>query len=56
MENSVRNFAIDWQDWASMQNLSTQELADWGSALTILARVADPSGTLTEELQENGIL
>lgn len=56
MIDTVRNLAIEWQDWASMQNLSLGELAEYTGAIAQLAKVADPSGELTEELKENGIL
>lgn len=56
MEDTVRNFAIDWQDWASNQNLSYGELAQWQDAIRMLAWVADDDGELLEELKENGIL
>ncbi len=55
MEDTVRNFAIDWQDWASNQNLSYGELAEWTGAIEQLAR-ATGSEELIEELKENGIL
>lgn len=56
MEDTVRNFAIDWQDWASTQNLSYGELSYWTMYIRALAQLADPSGGLIEELKENGIL
>ena len=56
MYETVKNFAIDWQDWASQQNLSYGELAGWASAIEQLAANADPSGGLVEELKENGVL
>lgn len=56
MEDTVRNLAIDWQDWASQQSLSYGELAEWTGAIEQLARAADPSGELIEELKENGVL
>lgn len=56
MYETVSNLAIDWQDWASMQNLSYGELADWQGAIEQLARVADPSGELLTELKENGVV
>lgn len=56
MIDTVRNFVIDWQDWASMQNLSYGELADWQGAIEQLAKVADTSGELLTELKENGVI
>ena len=55
MEDTVRNFAIDWQDWASQQNLSYGELSEWTGAIEQLA-IATGSKELIEELKENGIL
>ncbi len=55
MVDTVRNFAIDWQDWASNQNLSYGELAEWTGAIEQLAR-ATGSDELLEELKENGII
>ena len=56
MEDTVRNFAIDWQDWSSRKGLSYHELSDWQNAIEALAKVADESGELIEELKENGII
>ena len=56
MEDTVRNFAVDWQDWASQQNLSYEELSQWQHALEWLANTADSGGELLNELRENGIL
>ncbi len=56
MQETVRNFAIDWQDWASTQNLSYGELGQWANILEQLASTADPSGGLSEELKENGVI
>jgi len=56
MVETVRNLAIDWQDWASQQSLSYGELADWTGAIEQLARAADPTGELLTELKENGVL
>lgn len=55
MIDTVRNFAIDWQDWASQQNLSYGELAECTGAIEQLAK-ATGSSELIEELKENGIL
>lgn len=56
MYDTVRNFAIDYQDWASTQNLSYEEVSQWAIALEHLAELADPSGELLEELKENGVI
>ena len=56
MEDTVRNFAIDWQDWSSQKGMSYAELTEWQNAIRALAKVADESGQLTEELKENGII
>lgn len=56
MIDTVRNLAIDWQDWASQQSLSYGELAEWAIAFEHLAELADPSGELKEELKENGVI
>ena len=56
MRDTVRNFAIDWQDWASDEDLSYGELADWTGIIRTMAELADDSGELKEELTENGIL
>lgn len=55
MIDTVRNFAIDWQDWASQQSLSYGELTEWTSAIEQLA-IATGSSELIEELKENGII
>ena len=48
----AREYAIDWQHWASEQNLSYAELAEWAEALRGLALDFD----LVEEFEENGII
>ncbi len=48
----ARDYAIEWQQWASEQNLSLDELHEWQ---TIFAELAERFG-LEEEFQENGIL
>ena len=55
MIDTVRNFVIDWQDWASQQNLSYGELIEWTGAIEQLAK-ATGSEELIEELKENGVL
>lgn len=56
MKDTIRNFAIDWQDWASQQNLSYGELAVWQEAIKQMAEIADETGELYRELKENGVL
>lgn len=58
MIDTVRNFAIEWQDWASQQSLSLGELAAWTNTIQKMAELADDDGSegLVEELRENGIL
>ncbi len=56
MIDTVRNFAIDYQDWASNQNLGYGEVAVYQEAIKQLAEIADESGDLYRELVENGVL
>ena len=56
MKDTVRNFAIDWQDWASGEDMSYGELAGWAGVIKTMAELADESGELKEELEENGVL
>lgn len=56
MEDTVREFVIDWQCWASQQNLSYSELAQWTDAIRMLASAVDDDGELIEELKENGVI
>ena len=51
-QGEARQYAIDWQSWASEQNLSYGELADWGAIFTELANKFD----LKEEFFTNGII
>jgi len=46
------SYAIDWQNWASNQNLSYAELAEWQEVFTKLAIKFD----LQDEFKENGII
>ena len=50
-EGEARQYAIDWQNWASEQNLSYGELAEWGVVFEKLGEKFN----LTEEFKENGI-
>lgn len=56
MIDTVRNFAVDFQDWASNQSMSYGELAEWAGAIETMATLADDTGELLEELKENGVL
>ena len=48
----ARQKAIDWQSWASEQNLSMGEYLEWS---IYFEELADRFG-LTEEFRENGII
>lgn len=48
----ARQYAIDWQTWASEQNLSYGELAEWSAHFREIAECFD----LVEEFEENGII
>lgn len=50
--DGARNYAIDWQNWVSEQNLSYGELADWSDYFYKLAKKYN----LLREFKENGIL
>jgi len=45
-------YAIDWQQWASEQNLSYGELVEWQCHFEEIAKKFD----LTEEFKENAII
>ncbi len=51
-ESEARQFAIDWQGWASQRSLSYQELNEWQNEFWVLAQRFN----LVEEFQENGII
>ncbi len=51
-QEEARQYAIDWQNWASEQNLSYGEMADWASYFQNLAEKFN----LIEEFKENGII
>ena len=51
-QGEARQFAMDFQVWASEQSLSYGELAEWGEVLSRLAERFD----LVEEFKENGII
>jgi len=48
----ARDYAITWQHWQSMRNMSYGELHQWQ---VIFEKLADRFG-LTAEFKENGIL
>lgn len=51
-KEEARQYAIDWQHWASEQNLSYDDLHEWQGIFVELAE----KFKLTEEFQENGII
>lgn len=51
-QEEARQYAIDWQNWVSDQNLSSQELYDWQE---IFEELAEKYG-LRGEFKENGII
>jgi hypothetical protein len=51
-QEEARQYAIDWQSWASDQFLSYSELAEWGAIFEELGERFD----LTDEYKENGII
>jgi hypothetical protein len=51
-KEEARQYAIDWQNWASNKNLSYSELAEWQNIFTELAEKYN----LQEEFKENGII
>ncbi|HTE48961.1 MAG TPA: hypothetical protein VK675_03585, partial [Candidatus Paceibacterota bacterium] len=51
-KDEARQYAIDWQKWASEQSLSYGELADWQGIFTKLADKFD----LRAEFEENAII
>lgn len=50
--DEAREFAVDWQQWASEQSLSYGELALWQGYFTEIGKKFN----LTNEFKENGIL
>jgi len=48
----ARQYAIDWQNWASGQYLSYSELAEWQAIFSALAK----KHNLIDEFKENGII
>ena len=48
----ARQYAIDWQQWASEQNLSLGELIEWQGVFSTIAQKFD----LQDEFIENGII
>lgn len=51
-QDEARQYAIDWQKWASEQSLSYKDLAEWNAYFLDLAQKFN----LTEEFEENGII
>ena len=52
----ARDHAIEWQHWASEQNLSYGEIAEWQAHFEKLAEKLAKRFKLTAEFKENGIL
>ena len=48
----ARQYAIDWQNWVSEQNLSYAELTEWQDYFQKVAKKFD----LVAEFKENGII
>lgn len=51
-QDEARQYAIDWQNWASEQSLSYGELAEWNAIFEEIAYKFN----LLEEFNENGII
>ena len=51
-QEEARQFAIDWQNWASGESLDYMTLGKWQTIFIDLAEEFD----LTEEFKENGII
>lgn len=51
-KDEARQYAIDWQNWVSVQNLSYAEIAEWQAYFEMVGEKFD----LTEEFKENGII
>jgi len=48
----AKQFAIDYQNWASEESLSYGEIIEWSEVFINLGRIYG----LTDEFQENGII
>ena len=51
-KEEARAYAVEYQSWASDQNLSWNEVIDWGNRFYRLGRKFG----LTKEFKENGII
>lgn len=51
-KEEARDYAIEWQNWCSEQNLSYGEMAEWQDYFRGLAIEFD----LVEEFEENAII
>lgn len=51
-KEQARQYAIDWQQWMSEQNLSYMELAHWQEYFNTIGYQFN----LIEEFKENGII
>lgn len=56
MIDEVRQLAIAYQHYAADNDLGIGDLAEYQYCIETLADMADPSGELTEELEENGVI
>lgn len=52
VQDAVRQYAIDWQNWQSEQSMSYGEMLEWQRLFERLAKKFD----LEEEFKENGII
>ena len=50
--NDARRYAIEWQSWASEQDLSYGELLEWQDYFT---KLTEKWPELLDEFKENGI-
>lgn len=51
-KEEAREYAIDWQNWASEHSLSWADIAEWSGIFTYWGTKFD----LLEEFKENGII
>ncbi len=51
-QDEARQYAIDWQSWASEQDLSYSEIIEWNIEFEAIAERFD----LLEEFKENAII
>jgi len=51
--DEARDHAIDWQQWASNQTMSWQDVAEWAA---YFEAIAERFPELKDEFKENGII